>query len=125
RKSAAAHTCSGSTSMHAGPLARSASSATSAAIVANEIAIIDDDDLFLSTFAANLTTHGYRVTTFRNPRVALEHIPAMPQLKACLVDWRMPYMDGASVIAALKGAGFAVPIMVVTSSLHPKTRAEA
>ncbi|TAL02434.1 MAG: response regulator transcription factor [Rhodospirillaceae bacterium] len=90
-----------------------------------EIAVVDDDELFLSTFATNLSANGYRVSTFRNPRMALKVLLAMKQLKACIVDWRMPDMDGRTVIDTLKTSGFAVPIIVVTSSLHPKTRAEA
>jgi DNA-binding response OmpR family regulator len=111
--------------MHVEPHARGESSPVPASVATNEIAIIDDDELFLTTFAANLTTHGYRVATFRNARTALDRLLVMPDLKACLVDWRMPQMDGPAVIEALRHAGFAVPIMVVTSSLHPKTRAEA
>lgn len=90
-----------------------------------EIAIVDDDELFLSTFSTNLSANGYRVSTFRNPRMALKVLLAMRQLKAVIVDWRMPDMDGPTVIDSLKTEGFDIPIIVVTSSLHPKTRAEA
>jgi DNA-binding response OmpR family regulator len=108
-------------------LAPSASSSTIPPTVLSppEIAIVDDDHLFLSTFASNLSANGYRVSTFRNPRMALNVLLAMPQLKACIVDWRMPDIDGPTMIDTLKNADFTVPIIVVTSSLHPKTRAEA
>src|SRR4051812_27718871 len=86
-----------------------------------EIAVVDDDHLFLSTFATNLSANGYRVSTFRNPRMALKVLLAMPQLRACILDWRMPDMDGALMIDTLKAAGFTAPILVVTSSLMPRT----
>ena len=66
------------------------------------IAIIDDDELFLSTFATNLSANGYRVSTFRNPRMALKVLMNMTTLEALIIDWRMPDIDGASVIDTLK-----------------------
>jgi two-component system OmpR family response regulator len=105
--------------------AASSSTAPPVVLAPREIAIVDDDHLFLSTFASNLSANGYRVSTFRNPRMALKVLLSMPHLKACIVDWRMPDMDGATMIASLKSAAFNVPIIVVTSSLHPRTRAEA
>jgi two-component system OmpR family response regulator len=57
--------------------------------------------------------------------MALKVLLSMPQLRACIMDWRMPDMDGPTMIDSLKTAGFTAPILVVTSSLMPKTRAEA
>jgi len=105
--------------------AASSSTAQRVVLAPREIAIVDDDHLFLSTFASNLSANGYRVSTFRNPRMALNVLLTMPHLKACIIDWRMPDLDGAAVIDTLKSAAFNVPIIVVTSSLHPRTRAEA
>jgi len=114
--------------MHAQPAASTSTSSfvsRPTALAPLDIAVVDDDELFLSTFATNLSANGYRVSTFRNPRMALKVLLAMKQLKACIVDWRMPGMDGPTMIDTLKTAGFSVPIIVVTSSLHPRTRAEA
>jgi two-component system response regulator ChvI len=82
------------------------------------VVLVDDDPLFLKTFAANVERAGYRVTPFERSHEALPHLLRDPP-DACILDWHMPGLDGLDLLRQLKAASFAPPIMFLTSLSQP------
>jgi two-component system response regulator ChvI len=86
----------------------------------HHVIVVDDDALFLRTFAANMETAGYRVTTYKRPSEALANMlkeECMPA--ACILDWHMPEMDGLDLLRQLKAQNFSAPIMFLTGLNQP------
>ncbi len=79
---------------------------------APHVVIVDDDVLFLRTFAANIESAGYRVTVFTKPDEALAKLLQGPQPDACVLDWQMPEMDGLDLLRRLKAGNFTAPVML-------------
>jgi len=89
-------------------------------IAPHHVIVVDDDALFLRTFAANMETAGYRVTTYKRPSEALTNMlkeECMPS--ACILDWHMPEMDGLDLLRRLKAHNFSAPIMFLTGLNQP------
>ncbi len=88
------------------------------------VLVIDDNADLLTTIAAALGEHGYRVVTAENGAVGLEQVArAMPEL--ILLDMRMPVLDGAGFVWAFRNRyGRSVPIAVMTAAEDSKLRAE-
>jgi two-component system response regulator ChvI len=83
------------------------------------VVLLDDDAIFLKTFAANLQRAGYRVQSFTRPSEAIAALLEGAVVDACIIDWQMPEMDGLDVLRHLRQAGFGRPIMVLTSMNQP------
>jgi len=83
------------------------------------VVVVDDDPLFLRTFAANMESAGYRVTTFKHPSDALANMLKGRPPDACILDWHMPEMDGLDVLRKLKAGEFSAPIMFLTGLNQP------
>jgi FixJ family two-component response regulator len=79
------------------------------------VAVIDDDEAICGSVARLLSTQGYRVQTYTNPREYLEESDAISP--ACvLVDLRMPDLDGLSLFRATRAGGVEVPTIFMTAS---------
>lgn len=83
------------------------------------VVLVDDDQLFLQTFAANIEDAGYRVSAFDCARNALPILLEGPPPNACILDWHMPDMNGLELLRHLKAANFSSPIMFLTGLNHP------
>ena len=81
--------------------------------------LVDDDRLFLATFAANLQAAGYLPTCFNDPHAALAALQAGAEAAACVLDLDMPGLDGLGFLRALNAAGLAVPVIFLTSHAGP------
>ena len=90
-----------------------------AAEPAPHVVVVDDDALFLNTFAANVERAGYRVTTYQKPREALSKLLHGRPPAACVLDWNMPEMDGLELLRHLKAGDFTAPVMFLTSMNQP------
>jgi two-component system response regulator ChvI len=78
--------------------------------------VVDDDQLFLRTFAANLATEGYLPVCCSDPREALVLLlDGTAGVAACVLDLDMPGLDGLAFLRALAGAGLALPVIFVTA----------
>jgi two-component system response regulator ChvI len=86
---------------------------------AHHIVLVDDDPLFLQTFAANMEDAGYRVSVYENARAALAALLNDDPPTACILDWHMPDMNGLELLRQLKTVSFSAPIMFLTGLHHP------
>lgn len=86
------------------------------------IAVVDDDEAALDSFAILLEIGGYDVTTFDDGVRFLDEFPSL--LTDCvLLDIRMPNLDGFSVLERLKAASDTPPVILMTAS--PKLLSQA
>lgn len=87
------------------------------------VLIADDDQQILRALRILLTAHGYEVVTARNGAEALSHaVEHHPDL--VMLDLGMPELDGAEVIAGLRGWS-AVPILVVSGRTGSADKVDA
>src|SRR5579884_1058318 len=81
------------------------------------IMIVDDNEDMLLTFKAFLSSEQYSVDTFSDAEMALEHFerqgPCYYHL--CILDIRMPYMNGLQLYQKLKSISHDVRIMFVSA----------
>jgi two-component system, OmpR family, response regulator ChvI len=83
------------------------------------IVVVDDDPLFLSTLTLNLEDAGFDVTAFTGSAAALDHLCAVRQPDALILDWHMPEMDGLELLQRLRARGLGVPAIFLTSLNQP------
>jgi two-component system response regulator ChvI len=78
--------------------------------------VVDDDPLFLRTFAANLAAEGYLPHCFTDPQAALSVVlDGSLTLAACVMDLDMPGLDGLAFLRAMSVAGRTLPMILVTA----------
>jgi two-component system sensor histidine kinase/response regulator len=77
------------------------------------IVVIDDKDVNLRLMRACLQAEPYEVTTFTDPRQALDHVRRTPP-DLVLLDLMMPVMDGFAVLEVLRTVAPQVPVLVIT-----------
>ena len=82
---------------------------------AKRLLVVDDDALFLRTFAANLSAEGYLPLCFGDPRNALTALLDGTGADACILDVDMPGLDGLAFLQALRRHGLRLPVMFVTA----------
>ena len=68
------------------------------------VLIVDDDPAALKGVAHLIGQLGLRVNTASNALEALECVNTAPDYLVCLVDWRMPEIDGGETIRRLRAA---------------------
>ncbi len=78
------------------------------------VVIVDDDDLFRESLGLNLAEEGYDVVDFPSGETALDFLLGGENADAVLLDWRMPGLDGPSVLRRLRDARVQVPVIFLT-----------
>ena len=76
-----------------------------------QIAVIDEDPLFMETLAANLRAGGFRVATYPGIKSVLAGLAEGLRPLAVLVEARQADRHHGALPRALRGAGFAGPII--------------
>lgn len=79
------------------------------------ILVVDDEPSLLQTVVEILQDEGYDVLVASNGAEALD-VLAQRAPALILLDMRMPLMDGWQFAAALRAAGRAIPILVMTAA---------
>lgn len=72
--------------------------------------VVDDDPDVLEALEAVLS-EDFEVATAADGAVALEHLQCA-EVDVVLLDMMMPNMDGEEVIAAMKGSGMTIPVLL-------------
>ena len=90
------------------------------AIRAPKILIVDDDADILSNLRDILTDHGYQITTASSGANALDKIQnKCPGSKCCfdlcLLDFKMPDMDGVELLTRIKSKDPDVRAILITA----------
>jgi two-component system response regulator ChvI len=81
--------------------------------VSHTIALVDDDQNILTSVAIALEAEGFRVQTYADGDEALKSLAARP-VDLCVLDIKMPRMDGIELLARLRRQS-AVPVIFLTS----------
>ncbi|MGA8015607.1 MAG: response regulator transcription factor [Candidatus Dormiibacterota bacterium] len=83
--------------------------------------LAEDDTPLLGVLTRGLLQAGYLVDTAERGDDAL-HMMTTGEYGAAIVDWRMPGLDGAEVIAAARQGGLRLPILLLTARDTPADR---
>ena len=90
---------------------------TTLAMINAQIVVIDDEPVLVAVISSILRRAGFtRVSTFTDPRVALDAV-ARTQPDLIVLDWHMPDVDGPAFLDALanhQSPSDFVPILVLT-----------
>ncbi len=79
-----------------------------------KVVIVDDDDLFRESLGLNLSEEGYDVIDFESGEIALDYFNDGRDADAVLLDWRMPGLDGLSVLRNLREGRVETPVIFLT-----------
>jgi two-component system response regulator ChvI len=79
------------------------------------VVVGDDDDVFRESLSLNLSEAGYKVQDFSDGEKALEFLINGEGADAVLLDWRMPSVDGLTVLRRLREARSQVPVVLLTA----------
>jgi two-component system KDP operon response regulator KdpE len=90
---------------------------------AHKVLVVDDEPALARALAINLRAHGWEVVTAADGRSALD-AAATTHPDVVLLDLGLPDMDGAEVIAGLRG-WTTVPIVVLSARQHGEDKVEA
>lgn len=80
-----------------------------------KVLLVDDDEHYLASTQALLTSEGYRVSTARNASEALTILADTP-IDVALVDYSLPLVSGAELIAQIRARDSDVRIVLQTGS---------
>lgn len=81
---------------------------------AGYILIVDDDDLFRETLITNFSDAGFSTVAFAEGPSALRHLRDVGTPDIILLDWKMPGMTGIEILAELRKANVATPVVFLT-----------
>jgi len=110
-----------------GPVQELATGATTAPPgTGQHILFIDDEPMLGRSTRRVLERAGYRVTTFTDPRQALEYFASgADTFDLVITDMNMPNLSGLDVTRGLRAKGTAVPILLLSGNLEDEVRARA
>lgn len=90
----------------------------------SHILIVDDDEFIRDMLTARLAHWGYQVTVAESGKAALE-LHQKTNFDLILLDIMMPEMNGYDVLACLKEAGNAAPVIVMSALSDVKSVVES
>jgi CheY-like chemotaxis protein len=79
------------------------------------VLVADDDPLLLATIADALTHLGARVIRATSGAELIEQLASEGPFDLVVTDVSMPWMDGLQAMHAIRTAGLATPVIVVTA----------
>lgn len=85
-----------------------------AAGVATPVALVDDDDLYRETMAAELGDHGFKVHAFADGESCLAALAQGLAAELVLLDWTLPRLQGVEVLALLLERDRNRPVIILT-----------
>jgi signal transduction histidine kinase/ActR/RegA family two-component response regulator len=110
-----------------GPGAGRAAEVSQAAQGAGEhVLFIDDEPMLNRSAARGLERSGYRVSTYCDPRQAIEALRRQPEAFALVItDMNMPNLSGLEVARAVRERRPDLPILLLSGNLDDEVRAQA
>ena len=86
------------------------------------LTLVEDDAFLLGALSFALEAEGYRVFGFTSAAETLARIEATDCL---VIDFRLPDMDGLTLIARLREQGLREPAILITPNLDERCRHKA
>ena len=78
------------------------------------LVLVDDDHDYRESLSRQLTEEGCIVTAFSGGHAALEYLQWANAADVCLLDWRMPHMNGIEVLRELRRREIMIPVIFLT-----------
>jgi two-component system response regulator QseB len=85
--------------------------------------LAEDDPDLVEMLTELLSEEGYDVDVARDGQAAL-HLALNGRHEVAVLDRGLPHLDGLSVLARLRGAGWSVPVLVLSAFGTPKDRVD-
>jgi len=89
------------------------------------VLVVDDDPSVLATYRRLLTRAGYETFTEDDPHRVLEDRTQAGQIDLLLLDYKMPGMDGLSLLAELRRREWKARCILVSAFLNDDVRRQA
>jgi|FEC22Drversion2_1045045.scaffolds.fasta_scaffold00874_9 two-component system, OmpR family, response regulator ChvI len=89
------------------------------------VALVDDDDLFRETLAAELGDHGFEVHAFADGESCLTALQQGLVAELVLLDWELPGLQGFEVLQLLLEADRDRPVIILTGRSAAQRELEA
>ena len=89
------------------------------------ILVVDDDPSVLATYRRVLTRAGYRTLTESDPAKVLEGCAERVEPDLLLIDYRMPGMDGLTLLAHLRSRECRARCILLSAFLNDDLRSQA
>ena len=86
--------------------------------------VVDDDPAVLGALTFALEAEGFGVAPYRSGSEVLAE-PRLPQSGCMVIDFKLPDMDGLSLLTSLRGRGVELPAILITSHPSPRLRKNA
>jgi two-component system response regulator ChvI len=101
------------------------SAASLSAGAAMPVALVDDDDLYRETLAAELGDHGFKVHAFADGESCLAALEQGLETELVLLDWTLPRLQGFEVLALLLERDRNRPVIILTGRSPVQRELEA
>ncbi len=92
---------------------------------AHRVLVVDDDLSVLSCYARLLRRSGLEAVTLQDPRAALARAREWRDVSLILLDYRMPHMDGLTLLAELRRRECRARCILVSAYLNDELREQA
>jgi FixJ family two-component response regulator len=86
---------------------------------------VEDDRSLLAAMTFAFEADGYRVRRYADAGELLLEPPSTLAADCLIIDYRMPKMDGLSLLAALRRRAIAAPAILITSQPDERCRRRA
>jgi CheY-like chemotaxis protein len=89
------------------------------------VLVVDDDPSVLDCYRKLLGRAGYKTVTESDPRKVLMNGRELEEIDLLLIDYKMPEMDGLTLLAELRRKEFRARCILVSAFLNDGVRQQA